>query len=214
MKNKILIYAGIFGPLVYVIAVILGGILNQDYNHVLQPISDLIASGAPNKALLDSLFAIYNLFVLLFGFALFHFVKTNNHNPRKKLGVLGAIFLVAEGLFGLITLFVPEDIGGMHATSISTTGILHIVFAGLSSLTTMLTILFMGFWFRKGKSLQKYGLYSFISVGCIFVSGGLAAASIANGSWFGGLMERITIGCFMQWLFVVALMMRAYNQRI
>jgi hypothetical protein len=53
--------------------------------------------------------------------------------------------------------------------------------------------------------MRAYALYSFISVTAVFLSGGLAAISVANQSSIGGLLERITIGGFLQWLFVIAL---------
>jgi hypothetical protein len=206
MKNKALILCGVLAPVVYVVTVILGGILRPGYSHVAQAVSDLVASGAPNKALLDLLFAVYNLLTIAFGAGLFQNVRSEHQDRGKVAGALGALFLAAEGIFGFVTLFFPEDPGGLSGT-ISSTGTLHIVFAGLSSLTSMLTILFMGFWFRNIPRLRGYGLYSIISVIAVFLSGGLAAVSVASHSPVGGLIERVTIGGFIQWLFVIALMM-------
>jgi hypothetical membrane protein len=205
MKNKVLMLCGILAPVVYVLTVILGGVIRPGYSHVAQAVSDLIATGAPNKSLLDPLFVLYNLLTIAFGLGLFLYVQNNNQNHRKVVGALGALVLVAEGLFGFITLFFPEDAGGMSA-AITSTGTLHIVFAGLSSLTTMLAILLMGFWFRNNQRLRGYSLYSFLSVATVFLSGGLAAISVANQSPVAGLVERITIGGFLQWLFVIAAM--------
>ncbi len=204
MKNKMLMLAGILAAVVYIGTVILGGLLRPDYSHISQPVSDLIATGAPNKALLDPLFAIYNLLVLAFGISLFQWVRAENQTSRKTIGTIGAVFLLLEGLFGFITLLFPEDVGAIsEATS---TGKLHIVFAGLSALTSVLAILLMGFWFRSLPHLRRYSVYSFISVLVVFVAGGLAAASVANSSPIGGLIERITIGGFIQWVFVIALL--------
>jgi hypothetical protein len=97
------------------------------------------------------------------------------------------------------------------SAAITSTGAMHIVFAGLSSLATMLAILLMGLWFRSSQRLRGYGLYSFISVAAVFLTGGFAAYSVANQSSIGGLIERITIGGFLQWLFVIALLM--YSSR-
>jgi hypothetical protein len=118
------------------------------------------------------------------------------------LGSIGAVILVLEGLFGFITLLFPEDAGPI--SEMTSTGQMHIVFAGLSSLTTMLTMLLIGIWLRSVPSLKRYGAYSFISLLVVFVAGGLAAVSVANHSPIGGLIERITIGGFIQWLFVIA----------
>ena len=50
-----------------------------------------------------------------------------------------------------------------------------------------------------------YVIAVFISGIIIFISGGLAAYTGATLSPILGLMERITIGGFLQWLFVIAL---------
>ncbi len=202
MKNKLFILAGILAAVVYVGTVILGGFLRPDYSHITQPVSDLIATGAPNKPLLDPLFAIYNLLVAVFALGLWQCVRVENQNRGRSIGMIGAVILLLEGLFGFITLFFPEDVGAIsEATSI---GKLHIVFAGLSALTSILSILLIGFWLRSIPHLRRYSLYSFISVLIVFVAGGLAAASVANGSPIGGLIERITIGGFIQWVFFIA----------
>ena len=159
-----------------------GGLLNPGYSHIAQPVSDLIAAGAPNKPILDLLFALYNLLVIAFSIGLVQYVRSDQQNRRKVVGTVGAFFLLAQGIFGLLTLFFPEDLGGMSA-GISRTGMMHIVFAGLSSITTMLTILLMGFWFKTSVHWQKYGRYSFISVRVVLVSGGYGCGQHRH-RWF------------------------------
>lgn len=105
-----------------------------------------------------------------------------------------------EGVFGFVTVFFPQDSAGALLT---TTGIMHIVLAGLSSLTTMLSMLFIGLWFRHQSGWGKTALYSFVSLGIVLVFGGLAAYTGANRSPILGIMERIIIGGFLQWLFFV-----------
>jgi hypothetical protein len=75
----------------------------------------------------------------------------------------------------------------------------------LCSLTTMIAILLMGLWFKDDPRLRKYGWYSFASVAIVFLSGGMTAISISNQNGFGGLLERITMGAWLQWLFFIGL---------
>jgi hypothetical protein len=206
MKFKVLMLCGILAPVLYVLTVMLGGVIRPGYSHVSQAVSDLIATEAPNKSLLDPLFALYNLLAIAFALGLLQHVRNDHQNRRILIGTIGALAVAAQGIFGLTTLFFPEPAGGMSA-AITRTGAMHIVFAGLSSLTTMIAILLMGFWFRNNQPLRGYGLYSFISVTAVFLSGGFAAFSVATQSPIGGLLERITIGGFLQWLFIIALMM-------
>jgi len=203
MKKKFLVLCGVLAPVVYLVSVLVGGGMTPGYSPIRQPVSDLIASGAAHKAALDPVFGVYNVLTLAFGFGLWQKARAGQQGRGKTAGIVGALVLVAEGVFGLITLFFPEDAGGVGA-EISSTGMMHIVFAGLSSLTTMLSMLLIGFWFRGRADQRKLALYSFLSVGLVFVSGGLTAASIANASPIGGLLERITIGGFLQWMFVTA----------
>jgi hypothetical protein len=64
--------------------------MRSDYSHLAQPVSDSIAAGAPNKALLDSMFGIYNLLTFAFGFSLLRRVREDHLNPRRRVGVVGA----------------------------------------------------------------------------------------------------------------------------
>ena len=54
----------------------------------------------------------------------------------------------------------------------------------------MLAILLVAFWLWGNPRLRGYAVYSFLSVGAVFVSGGLAAASVASQSPLAGLVER------------------------
>jgi len=202
MRNKILMLCGILAPAVYVLAVVLGGILRPGYSHLSEAVSELIATGAPNKPLLDPIFSFYNLLTFAFAIGLFLIVRSDNQYRVKVSDTFGALFLILEGIFGLVTIFFPQDPGGVPTTF---TGTMHIVLAGLSSLASMLAILLMGFWFKNIPHLRKFSTYSFISVAIVFLSGGLAAASVATKSPIAGLLERVTIGGFLQWLFVIAL---------
>jgi len=208
MRNRLLMLCGVLAPTVYVVTVFLGGILRPGYSHISQFISELIAAGAPNKSLLDPLFALYNLLTIAFGLGLVMTVRATSEVRGKVSGTLGALVLVAEGVLGLVTIFFPQDPIGAPITS---TGTMHIILAGLSSLTAMLSMLLLGLWFRKKLGLQVYGLYSFISVALIFIFGGLAAVTGVSRSPILGVMERLTIGAFLQWLFVIAL--KLYSSR-
>ena len=108
MTERILLLCGILAPLVYVTAVVLGGLLRPDYSHKSQAISELIASGAPNKLLLDPLFALYNLLTAAFGIGLFMAVGDKPPTEARISGSLGALALVVEAVVGFVTVFSPK----------------------------------------------------------------------------------------------------------
>jgi hypothetical membrane protein len=203
MSRKYLLVCGVLAPLLYVGAVILGGLLRPGYSHVAHAISELIAAGAPNTTLLNPLFTLYDLLLAIFGTGLLCTVIARPQQHAKRSGALGAIALVVAGLLGvLMNLFFPQDPGGPPVT---VTGTVHVVLAGVLSLGTMLAILCTGLWLRQMPGLRAYWRYSLASLVVIFVSGGLGAAAIATSSPYLGLVERVTIGAFIQWVFVIAL---------
>jgi hypothetical protein len=76
----------------------------------------------------------------------------------------------------------------------------------LSTLYDLLLAAFgTGLWLRHRPGLHAYWRYSLLSLLLVFVSGGLGAAAIAMRSPYLGLVERVTIGAYIQWVFVLAL---------
>jgi hypothetical protein len=201
MKNKWLLLCGVFASLVYVGTVVIGGLLRAGYSHIADPISELTASGAPNKALLDILFLAYNLLVIAFGVGIQRAASSLSHS--KISGYVTSAALIATGLSGvLLQFFFPQDPGGAQA-AVTTTGSLHIAFAGLAALTSMVALLAAALWFRKQSDLKTHVPYTLVTFVVMLVSGGFGAGAALNDFPLFGVIERITIGSLIVWLFVV-----------
>jgi hypothetical membrane protein len=199
LNKKILFGLGILAPLLYGATVIIGAWLRPDYSHATHAISELTAVGAPNKLLLDSLFSIYNL--LLIGFAAVFLANVEKQTNDHWTGKAGSYLILLVGLVGLLTnLFFPMDPRDIPATP---TGIIHLVLAGILSLGTILSTLFLGLWMVRVSNHKTLGIYTLFTCGVIFLSGGFAAAAAANLSPMMGIVQRITIGAFMQWLVIL-----------
>jgi hypothetical protein len=189
--------AGLLAVAVYVFAVALGGYLWPAYSHLAQPVSDLIASGAPPKEHLDPLFALYNVLTGVFGLG----VALTAQQPSEKhsrIGVIGGWTLVVEAVAGLVTLAFPESEGGANA-SIGATGVAHIVFAGISSITSLLAIVLIGRWLSRTTRSTRLWQFSVLSAVVVVATGIVAGVSVANRYSFAGLAERLTIGAFLLW---------------
>lgn len=204
MGYKPLLWAGVLAVVFYVAAVIIGSVLRPGYSQVGNFVSELIETGAPNKGLLNPLFILYNLFTAIFGVGFWMFVKAKSPASAANLGKIGAVIILAEAVFGLVTVFFPQDVRGTPVTS---TGTMHIVLAGLCSLATMGAMLLVGLWFRNVPGMNGYAWYSFISLAIVFISGGLAAFTGATNSPILGVMERLAIGGFLQWLLILGMLL-------
>ena len=202
--KKLLMLCGVSAAILYVGTVILGGLLRPGYSHLFEAISELVADGAPNRSLLSSLFLVYNTLLSIFGIGLF--LKVRDQSRGRISGSVGSLALtLLVGMAGiLMELVFPQDPGGLPTTF---AGTMHIVMASVASLGTMIALLMLGLWFRNMAELKGYSTYSLVSVAVIFVSGGLTAAAMANSYPLFGLLERITIGTFIVWLFITGLKM-------
>jgi hypothetical protein len=197
MFRKILLYGGIAAPILYVITVIVGAAVRNDYSHIVNAISELISNGAPNKAILDVIFNFYN--ALLLAFAIGGFLVSRN---------AGRLCRVAMGIFiGIQILsfswgFFPMDPLGSEPTF---AGTMHNILGGVVALATILMPLLMGLGLRQSKDFRGYAIYSWISSAIIFASGLTGVILGGQGFLVFGFFERITIGTYEIWLFVTAL---------
>jgi len=202
-KQRVLLTCGIVAPVLYVAAVVVGGIITPGYSHLAHDISGLIATDAPKKAVLDPLFIAYNVLLTAFGIGLLRAFG----DRARAAGKTGAAIVIAIGALGLVlTIFFPRDPIGADPTF---AGTMHIVFAGLMSVGTMVAIPLVGLHLRNVMRLRGYARYSFITLAVVVISGLWAVQAAATGSELLGLAERITIGAFILWIFIIALKMRA-----
>jgi hypothetical protein len=197
MSRKILLYCGMAAPILYVITVIAGAAVRNDYSHIVNAISELISNGAPNKALLDVIFNVYNALLLAFAIGGFIAVKNAHRLCRIAMGIFIGIQILSFS-WG----FFPMDPLGAAPTF---AGAMHNILGGVVALATILMPLLMGLGYRKSKDFHRYVIYSWVSSAIIFVSGLTGVILGGQGFLVFGFFERITIGTYEIWLFVTAL---------
>jgi hypothetical protein len=196
--KKIYPVFGIIAPVAYVLAVIIGGFMLPGYSHLYNSISELTASNVQRISIIYILFSVYNLSIILFGTGLYTNLPIILTNKAK----LGAFMLIIIGVLGLSMLYYVQD---PRNVSMTFNGKMHLVLASISSLLTMITMVLFSLSFRQNIKFKKLTVYSYISFLILFLTGIAAAVSTANNSPFGGLFERLTIGAFMQWIFIIAI---------
>jgi hypothetical membrane protein len=197
MWKKLTVF-GIAGALAYVLHVVLGGILWKGYNHLMQPISDLTANGAPDRALLSVITLIYGLFSIMFSISAFMYLKSF----APKIAKTGMIIFMAMHLVSITYGLFPEDLPGSSLTFLGT---MHIVVTILIIPLTILSPILVGTGLRKVNGYKGFGIYSIITGIIIFIAGGTTAVFFANKLPYFGLVERINIGTLQLWMFLTAL---------
>ena len=202
--KKIYTIFGFLGPIIYILTIITGGALRNDYSQLYNTVSELSMANAPNLVLMDIMFGIYNISLLLFGIGAFIDNKVDTSKKYKA----AMLMLVLTGISGIVLLFFPQDPRNIPFT---TTGTTHIAVAGISSLLTILTIFLTGFSFRKKANMNNFANYSFISGIIVVISGGISAYSVGNNLFFGGLLEKITILTFIVWVIVFSYILLKKN---
>ena len=196
--SEILMLAGMLAVVFYVLHVVIGGIKWKGYSHLQQPISDLTATGAPNRPLMLTLTTTYGLLALLFAVS-FTILKSEEHYPLVFWG--GVSFIVLHLVSVLYPLF-PQDLPGAETTL---KGRMHILITALIVPFTILTPFLIGFGFISEPQWLAFGVYSIITGILILVFGGITAVFYAKKLPYFGLVERLNIGTLQVWTFVFSL---------
>jgi hypothetical protein len=197
--RKILLYCGIAAPVLYVITVIAGAAVRNDYSHIVNAISELISNGAPNKAVLDIIFNVYNALLLAFAIGGYITLKNAQRPCRFAMGIFIGIQILSFS-WG----FFPMDPIGAESTF---SGTMHNVLGGVVALATILMPLLMGLGLRRSHDFRGYVIFSWITSAIIFISGLTGVILSGQGFLVFGFFERITIGTYEVWILVTALNM-------
>jgi len=195
---EVLMLSGMLAIVFYVMHVVIGGLKWKGYSHLQQPISDLTATGAPNRDLMQLLTASYGLLALLFTIS-FTVLKSREHHSLVFWG--GVSFILLHLVSVLYPLF-PQDLPGVRVTF---KGRMHILITALIVPFTILTPFLIGFGFISEPQWHTFGLYSIITGILILVFGGTTAIFYAKKLPYFGLVERLNIGALQVWTFVFSL---------
>jgi hypothetical protein len=191
----------------YTAVVLIGALATPGYSHIGEHVSTLYQSGAPNGTWIAALFAVYNLLIVAFGVGVFRLVS-NGDGVRRRNGQAGGVALVLTAIAGFMDVVFRQDPIGSPVT---TAGMLHVAFAGVASLFTIVGIALVAGWALARPELRGFGWYSVATLVVIVVSGPLAAVATA-GLWpTMGLLERIPIFGFVQWAAVSSIILARWQ---
>jgi hypothetical protein len=197
MGSRIWILGGVAAPIVYVLAVVVGGLLTPGYSQIEGPISALAMNGAPAAYTVVALFALYNALLIAFAFTLRDALRPSGVRPS----FLGPVALAVIAIVGVLMLVYPMDPLGAPSTE---TGRLHVFFSGIAGLSSMAAVLAMAVALGRHAAWRRFSLYSYVTLVVIVASGIWAASTASALSPDLGLAERVMVGAFLQWLLALA----------
>jgi hypothetical protein len=205
MKYKsVLMGSGMLAVFFYVLHVVTGSLLWKAYNQLQQPISDLTASGAPDRELLIVFTSVYNALALIFALS-FGILEGKKYN---RFVFWGAVSFIMVNCISVLYGFFPEDLPGREQSFLGT---MHIVITALIVPFTILSPLLIGLGFIKDKSWKRFGYFSFVTGILICIFGGATAIFFINKLPYFGLVERLNIAVLQLWIFCFSLRLCTQN---
>lgn len=204
MWKKLTVF-GMLGALVYILHVVIGGMLWKGYNHLMQPISDLTAQGAPDRILLGYFTGAYGIFSIVFAASAFMYVRKTG-SKLLNTGLIIFLFMhIVSMTYGLF----PEDLLG---TPMTFQGLMHYIVTGIIVPLTILSPLLTGLGLGKIGGFRRFSIYSIATSIIILVAGGISVFLAVNRMNYFGLFERINIGSLQLWMFLLSL--KLFTSRI
>jgi hypothetical protein len=197
---------GLMAPIIYCGTVLIGGQMRVDYSHKSRAISELVERDAPNKKLLDGMFAFYHIFHILGCSGIYlatNYMRGNWYSA--------AAMLVTSSVLGILMAIFPMDpISREASTPATRSGQIHIASAVVVSLFIVITL---GLYANAGLTSTRFNSFGIFTATCVAIQvfTGLAAAVMAARLHpYMGLAERATIGNYLFWFFVTCCMVLSY----
>jgi len=192
-----LLAAGVVSSVLYVAGIdLVAAIAYPDYHgYSSQMVSELMAVGAPTRALLICLFIPYNLLVLAFALGVWQSARGRKAVRLTALAILAYGLVSSAGL-----LLTPMDLRG---TVDSDRDGLHIAATFVMSVLIVAMI-----WFGSQAQGGRFRLYSLTTIAVVMVFGALAgylSGPMPDPTPGLGLAERVNIYATMLWVAVFAI---------
>jgi Protein of unknown function (DUF998) len=202
--TRLLLACGVVYGVSYVIANdVIAAAWHGEYGRLDQAVSELSAKGAESRPFLAAMVAVWALAMIAFGVGVWRSARGNRH--LRITGVLLAAFGVSSLLWLPFPMTARADI--VEGAVVAGDDLGHIVMAGV---TVALILAQIGFGaVALGTRFRLYSLASAIIVLLFGAVTGTQSPNIANGEptpWM-GLYERVSIGAWLLWMAVLAVVL-------
>ncbi len=195
LKRDLPLVAGIAGPAVYVLVLVVLGALWANYNPVSQSMSEIGSVSSPFKDAMNYLgFSLLGVFIMLFSLGF------RQHFKEGLQAKLAFACIAVAGLFMFLVGFFPCDAGCIDVTE---TGKMHSLTSVVPALLLPIAAIISASIFAQDRRFgKKWGYFSF-AAGLLSMSAG-PLMFVPEASAYLGLVQRLGIGFSLLWVFLVS----------
>jgi hypothetical protein len=202
MRRKLLLTCGIMSSLLYVGANVIGARRWSSYSLSSQTVSELSAIDAPSRPVVIPLLTGHGALLIPFGLGV-----RESAGRKRGLRATGAVLMVLAASNLPAPLFPMHQREALARGEGSRTDTMHIIVTIVNSLLIMFAIGFGSTAFGR-----RFRVYSMGTILILLVSGGLTATQASRleanlSTPWAGVSERISIGGYLLWQAVLAMML-------
>ncbi|MEI8200429.1 MAG: DUF998 domain-containing protein [Eubacteriales bacterium] len=193
----LLCISGIGSAAVLITHVIIGGILDPQYNQIANSISSLTQTGAPNQEIMQPFLYIYGPLYIIFSVLLVILFR----KKTNRIMTAGSVFMVISAVvstvgFGLFP-FEGGDVGLTFQNKI------HIGIVITLAVILTVTLILIAAGCIRTLQYHKFGIYLWILASIFTFACGMTIPLVFYDGPFMGLVEKISVGTLQ--LFVCSL---------
>lgn len=189
---------GMIAVLSFFIHLFLGQYLWEEYNPITTDINSLTAIGAPNAELVGIFTLIYGILFFFFTLGMVAIAYEKYHRVTK-LGFLIFMIMSFISLIGYTFFPLSSDKLDMNFQNM-----MHILITVIVTLTTIISLYFIGYGYLKKEKLKKLGKLTIAAASLIIIFGFLNPIAIALQFNILGLTERLVIFTLMAFIFFLS----------
>ena len=207
-QRVLLGWAGMAGPVLFSMVVIILGFLQPGYNHIEDPISALGEAGAANPLFQSINFIVFGLLVMALASGLYQGIRGGQGRRVGfiLLGLFGFVALILSGVF-------PADEGGAAVTF---SGIAHQFASAIGFPSGILSVVLIRREMKhdpKWEDLAQYSLITgFVAMILLVLFGSQIGNPDAPLHDSAGLLQRLFVLSLFQWFFVVGYRLRTVSK--
>ncbi len=206
MLKKLSLYSGMVIPAWLFIGVTIAGLMNPEYNHLNQAMSELGAKGSTTHSI-SPLINNFPLGILFIAFGL-HLISTLKHS---KLAIASGVMVLVHGVGSISAGYFSCD-SSCQPVSPSNSQIMH----NLSGFIMFLSLTIAGWlWVYLGKKQLGSMFLSWFSFFSMVIALGAALmlpAAVESGHNF-GLYQRVNYGVSVIWLATLSYMLVRFQEK-